>query len=145
MGESPGRGRGQPCPVPQAAGVIGLHAQRLLAHHEVLGAFEEDEPPELLEVERRVRVPREAQGAAFAGKSRLQLGARIAPASATCGNGEGLDQRGPRQEELREMWTDPATGPALWSVSDIHPTPPVPLVTRQEPLQGCPSTRLGGN
>lgn len=43
------------------------------------------------------------------------------------------------------MWTDPATGPALWSVSDIHPTPPVPLVTRQEPLQGCPSTRLGGN
>lgn len=90
VGESPGRARGQPCPVPQAAWVVGLHAQRLLAHHEVLGAFEEDEAAELLEVESGVRVPGQPQGAAFSGKSCLQLGARVAPASAACGERAGL-------------------------------------------------------
>lgn len=92
VGHSPRRARGQPCPVPQAAGVVGLHAQGLLAHHEVLGALEEDQALELLEVERGVRVPGEPEGAAFSGKSCLQLGAGVAPAAAAWGgNGDGSE------------------------------------------------------
>lgn len=118
MRQGPRGAGGDAVPVPQAAGVVGLQGEALLARHEVLGALEEHQAPEPLEVEGRVGVPREPAGAALLGEAWQQRGALVAPASAAWKRGE----RG--QSTKRGEGDTPGADPSV-SATEGPPSPPV--------------------
>lgn len=99
--------RGYAVPVSQAAGVVGLQGEGLLAQHEVFGSFEEHQAPELLEVEGCVGVAGQAVGTALLGEARHQGGATVFPASTTWDGEERLSDHISPDHRCTEVGKDP--------------------------------------